>query len=371
MSNLQAMAGPLTGGHQDAAEIGSDFELVEDAFLTSQPGSLPWEDGSDITYVESGRQALTIVEAELRRRGHTHLYVPSLFCDSMIEPFVDNSWRVTALPVDNNLAVQPADLTELAKDGVLLHAPYYGRQDSPAMLETLEKLRRRGVPVVVDETHRVFAGPSHVADFRVASLRKLFPLYDGGYVTGVPSPADLSADASSTGVPALRRAAMQAKSAALAAGDGSRAHLQLFSGVEHATEIGTRPRRMSAESAALLRALDMAKIRRRRQLNAVALTDALGRSDHYRVTNPPTQDLLPSHLVLETDDPARLRGFLTDEQIYCPLHWPVSELLRGPLNWPRRYLSLPIDHRYDDRDMARMGDAVKSYFVTDLRERVR
>jgi hypothetical protein len=66
-----------------------------------------------------------------------------------------------------------------------LHTPYFGRQGSPDMLAALRTLRRRGVVVIVEETHRLFSGPSPVADIRVASLRKLFPVYGGGYVTNL------------------------------------------------------------------------------------------------------------------------------------------------------------------------------------------
>jgi len=58
-------------------EIGSDFELVEDRYLgPATSARLPWEDSARILYVESGRQALAVVEAELRGKGHKHLHVP-------------------------------------------------------------------------------------------------------------------------------------------------------------------------------------------------------------------------------------------------------------------------------------------------------
>jgi len=367
MTSKEALTRSPTTQAADVREIGSDFELVEDCYLSSpRMKTLPWEDGSDVTYVESGRQALSIVETELRKNGHMHLYVPSVFCDSMIGPFVDNGWVITVLPTDNNLSVRPGDLIERVEDGALLHAPYFGRQDSPVMLEALDEIRQRGVAVVVDETHRVFSGPSKVADFRVASLRKLLPLHDGGYVAGISCAPDVSSQASSTGVPTLRQAAMRAKSDALASGDASKPHLQLFSRVEHATEIATRPVRMSEESTSLLWRLDTEKISRRRELNATSLTQALGESDQYRVINPPTSDLLPSHLVLETGDVVGLRRALTKERIYCPIHWRISRLLSGPLDWPTRYLSIPIDQRYSEKDMTRISEFIRNYFSTKV-----
>jgi hypothetical protein len=361
--------------------IGSSFELVEDRFLSPAATRLPWEDGSDMTYVESGRQALAIVEAELRLSGHSSLHVPSYLCDSMITPFTSSHWTIRALPVDSNLAVSPEDLLAQVSDGVLLHAPYFGRQDSQQMLDTLEALRQRGIVVVVDETHRVFSAPSSAADIRVASLRKTLPLYDGGYVTGLSGPPDhIFADRAiyqgpasrlqgttpeelpDGGVAALRHTAMRSKSESMESGDDSQAHRALFAAAEHATETRTQPAPMSERSLSLLHRLDLALMAESRRSNAVLLTETLGHSGRYRVINPAAQDLLPCFLVLEADDVAALQQYLAGEGIYCPIHWPPSELLPHIRPWPARYISLPVDHRYGEPDMLRMTDCVNTFF---------
>jgi hypothetical protein len=347
-------------------EIGSDFELVEDRYLgPSTPTRLPWEDSAGIVYVESGRQALALAEAELRSQGHTHLYVPSYLCDSMIAPFQETGWTLRTLPVNGDLTVGPTDVLSQVSSGVFLHTPYFGRQDSAAMLAALDTLRRRGVVVVVDETHRVFSGPSQVADIRVASLRKLLPLYDGGYVTGVSGRLQNSPGGSSprSKIADLRQLASIAKTEAFASGDSNEAHLALFASAEHATKIHTHPAQISSKSLSLLHRLDMQLIRMTRQTNATMLTQALGHSDRFRIINPPATNLLPSHMVLETGDVAGLRQYLIGRRIYCPIHWPPSELLPRTQDWPGRYISLPIDHRYGETDMLRMADHVKAFFT--------
>lgn len=368
MTRQRAETGSLSMQSIDDPEIGSDFENVEDKYLAPTKSlRLPWEEASGTIYLESGRQALAVVETELRRQGHTHLHVPSYLCDSMISPF-QIGWTLTSLPVDNDLAVSPSDLLSRVRSGVLLHAPYFGRRDSPAMLEALDRLRRRGVTVVVDETHRVFSGPSPVADMRVASLRKLLPLSDGGYVTGVPPRLQPRLQASASEAAVLRQMAMNAKSAALSSGDHSKSHLEVFARAEHAVEMRTCPARISGRSLSLLHRLDMEMMRSTRETNAISLTRALGGSDRFRVINPPADNVLPSHLVLETDDVTRLRQYLIGQRIYCPIHWPPSELLPRKLNWPSRYISLPIDHRYGEADMLRMAVCIKTFYFRDLAE---
>jgi hypothetical protein len=345
------------------SEIGSDFERVNDKYLLpadSQP--LPWEDSADIIYVESGRQTLAIVETELRRQGHTKIHVPSYLCDSMIDPFHRNSWALAELPLDKDLMVRPEELLARVTKGVLLHTPYFGRQDSPAVLEALATIRRRGVVVIVDETHRVFSGPSPVADIRVASLHKVLPLYDGGYVAGLSARLRPALPSVSSESGAIRQMAMHAKSDALATRDGSKTHLALYAMAERATETRIQPCRMSGDSRSLLRRLDLEMIRVAREKNSVSLSQALGHSHRFRVVNPPAEDLLPSHLVLETDEVAGLRQFLSGQHIHCAIHWPPSEVLPQTSNWPDRYISLPVDHRYCEPDMVRMAACIQTFF---------
>jgi hypothetical protein len=353
----------------DVPEIGSDFELVKNKYLIPiNSRRFPWEGAADITYVESGRQALALVEVELRRQGHTHLHVPSYLCDSMIYPFQSSDWTLTELPVDNDLAVHPNDLLSRVTTGVLLHTPYFGRQDSPTMLAALDTLQRRGIVVIVDETHRVFSRPSPVADIRVASLRKLLPLYDGGYVTGLSGRFHQSLQTSAPESTVLRKRAMRAKSAALALGDGDETHLTLFARAEQATQIRTEPTPMSRESLSLLHQLNIELIRSTREANAITLTNTLGQSDRFRIINLPTKDVLPSHLILETDDVTELRRYLIRRRIYCPIHWPPSEFLSRIRTWPNRYISLPIDHRYGEPDMLRVAACVKTFFEKNQKE---
>lgn len=369
-------AGPMnshespTGPAIDVPEIGSSFESVESKYLTQTTSSrLPWEKASAVIYVESGRQALAVVEAELRGKGHKHLHVPSYLCDSMISPFQSNGWTLTGIPVNNDLAVRPADLLSQVTAGVLLHTPYFGREDSPAMLDALDTLRRRGVVVVVDETHRVFSNPSPVADIRVASLRKSLPIYDGGYVTGLsgsPHPGlQDSPSASRSGV--LRQMAMLSKSNILASGDDKETYRALFERAERATETRTKPARISEESLSLLHRLDIDLIRATREANSILLAAALGQSDQFRIINPPTADTLPCYLVLKTDEVKGLQRFLAGQRIYCPIHWPPSELLPRTSNWPSCYISLPVDHRYGEPDMLRMAACIKAFFAIRMK----
>lgn len=337
-----------------AAEIGSDFELVGGEYLTRTTGVLPW-DGPLTRYVANGRQALSLTAESLWRRGLRTIHVPGYLCDSMIEPFAKD-WKVVALPTTPDLETPPDAIGSL-KDSVLLNAPYFGRGPSGDMVAALRAARGAGVVVVTDESHRVLDEPCIETDIRVASLRKLLPVFDGGYAIGLPT-EDTQVGPSNSDAVAQRRKAMSTKTANLSEPQPQSSHLPMFHESERALTVDLTPRAMSAPTLNLLRRLDLPKLAVRRRRNAEALVRALGRHSALRILNPPSATTNPSHIVLEVPDPQALRDWLARRRIYCPIHWPPSELLPDVSDWPQRFLSVPIDHRYGVADMNHVGTAV-------------
>lgn len=335
-------------------EIGSDFELVGGEYLTRPAGVLPW-DGPLTTYVANGRQALSLTAESLWRRGLRTIHVPGYLCDSMIEPFTKD-WKVVALPTTADLETPP-DAVGSLKASVLLNAPYFGRSPSSDMVTALRTARRAGVVVVTDETHRVLDEPCIETDIRVASLRKLLPVFDGGYAIGLPT-EDTHVGPSNSDAVAQRHRAMSTKTANLSKPGPQSSHLAMFHESERALTVDLTPRAMSAPTLDLLRRLNLPELAVRRRQNAEALVKALSRQSALRVLNPPSATTNPSHIVLEVSDPQALREWLARRRIYCPIHWPPSELLPHRSDWPQRFLSVPIDHRYGVEDMHHIGAAV-------------
>ena len=111
--------------------------------------------------------------------------------------------------------------------------------------------------------------------------------------------------------------------------------------------------------------LDSAFIRSRRRENALVLLESL-------------KDLALFPEVLENDCPMfvpvllpdqkirdQLRRYLISREIYCPVHWPVSQfhvLSEKDRVLYDRSLSIVCDQRYDREDMKRIVEAIKSFF---------
>src|SRR3954454_15374893 len=246
-------------------EIGGDFEAPAADMLLS-PGAPPWEQrhpDSSIAYVESGRQGLAAIAQELEAEERGRLLVPAHFCDSMLEAFLRRGWEVAPLPVGDDLFPLPGTIGQALAEPhatVILHAPYFG-QDTPAHVrDELAVARSSGTRLIVDETHRPLSPSEFPADFRIASLRKTLPLYDGAYVLGLPSPVAPSSDQSRSVLSELRAAAMEAKASYLRGDGDAVVHLGLFRQADRMMAGQPVPQPMSGESRALLTRLDHVEI---------------------------------------------------------------------------------------------------------------
>lgn len=347
--------------------IGSDFEDVEQQFTVPQPLPLPWFHDRNGVYLESGRQGFVTIEKALRSQGHRRLYVPEYLCDSMLQAFDKDHWQVVALPVSNDLAIDCEIISGL-RGGVLLHCKYFGVVETDPETSALRIAQNSGVVIIADETHRVFSPPSAVADFRIASLRKLLPIPQGAYVVGI-SPDHVSIRSDLSRPPLIRIMAMSEKARAQRTGDNVGDYRALFLEAENELSQRLLAVQLDSRSLALLGHLNLELLRAQRVSNSQVLFSLLGSSDQFTIVNPPSSTTIPSHLVLKTERAHDLRTYLSDHAIYCPVHWGPSRLL-APRQWPRCYLSIPIDHRYGLPEMKVIAQRVHEYFEKKIGARI-
>jgi selenocysteine lyase/cysteine desulfurase len=310
-----------------------------------------------VTYVESGRQALSLVAAHLHGEGRRRVVVPGYLCESMIQPFAALGWEIAPVPVDGDLRVRPDGLGAYGHGDVVLAAEYFGRDPREPWVEALRDVRARGGVVIDDETHRVFRPGRSGADVAVASLRKVLPVAAGAYVRGPVAGTVLGSPGP---VGDLRRQAMRRKSEYVGGARSDKAHLELFAEAEALTEAALTPAALGDADLVLLRRLDVGALAAARRANADVLGKELADCPALTIVNPPDAESVTSHLVISVADPQALRRHLVGEGIYCPIHWPQPSglPLGGP--WPSVYLSLPVDHRYGIEDMRRVAAAVRS-----------
>lgn len=326
-------------------EIGSEFWSVP--VQKRDSGLFP----ESTSWFLSGRSALRAILEDLK--GVKDAAIPSWCCDSMIKPFVDAGVEVHFYPVywDGRLRREP----DLNRD-VLLDVDYFGRDAARSDLSGY------GGVVIRDATHSLFSKPRDEADYVFGSLRKWCGVWSGGFAwtkdgrrlnTGEFSDDDLK-------YLELRKEGMREKSRYIETGDGDKGYLGILGRAEELLEnTGIAP--AAPRDVELARKLDVATIRDVRIRNAKILRDAF----RDRLILPElAPEACPLFAPIFVPDGKRdsLRRRLIERDIYCPVHWPISEYHRLDEKTETLYrseLSLVCDQRYDENDMDRIVETAK------------
>lgn len=321
-------------------EIGSEFwDIPAGGQNRLFPDSTQW--------FLSGRSALQTI---IKQSGIQTAAMPSWCCDSMIRPFLDAEVKVSFYPVymDGGLV---QDLSCVDAEAILV-MDYFG-------YTVQVDLEGYSGTVIRDVTHSLLSKTYDDAHYYFGSLRKWAGFWTGGYGWGFDCgclPAD-------TAYIHLRQKAMVEKEAYIQGTSESKAYLATYARAEEYLE--QCPMAAAADRDIMLAStMDVPFIKSRRRENTARLLEAF--SDIAVFPRMGEQDC-PMFVPIMVPEGQRdaLRKYLIEHQIYCPVHWPVSEYHRldertGVLY--QQELSLVCDQRYTVEDMDRIIETIQEFW---------
>lgn len=269
------------------------------------------------TWVDSGRSAVRLALQQVPSRRRRVALLPDYLCESILQPFRQEGWRVHFFRVEETLRIDLSDL----RAAVARHAPalvlfiqYFGFPVTAPERAALQALRREHGLVLLEDCVQgsLLEGTPAVGDlgdFVVTSVRKYTAAPDGGLlrlrgrrplvVDGEPSPASHLRL-----VGKLHRGRVLASASLRPAEE--RAYLELFAQAERVLE--------AAPGIAPL--------------------------------SPWSRALLARH---------RWRRAGARRRIYAPVHWPLPRAIPAAHRAAHRLageeLSLPLDQRYQEDDV--------------------
>lgn len=342
-------------------DIGSEFEWLplDDP---SEGGGYPLSG----VFTFSGRTAIRLVaEDVLAARRVRYAWLPSYCCDSMILPFADVGIPVRFYEVASCAdGVMRAEVPACADD-VVLTMSYFGFEDD-TYLSWKKRCRETGAAIIEDQTHSLLSDEGTDAHYRVASLRKWFPIACGGLAEKTGGVLKSRLIPPDEAVISTRISAMQEKACYLSSGgaDGSKeSFLAKYRFVNEVYDTDYAERAGDDWSLSYLRGVDVQKIRRRRRENARLLLDAL---KDISFVSPMYRELgerdVPLFVPVLTPNHRELQKYLAGHGIYCPVHWP-QPCDEAESDLYGQELSLICDQRYDRSDMNRMADVIRSFFA--------
>lgn len=314
----------------------------------------------DTQWFLSGRMALLHIIKDIRaKRKLETVALPSWCCESMIQPFTFHGVKIVFYPVTmrKDYSIDQGVESIQGCDAVLV-LDYFGYHNLPDF--TFD-----GV-VIRDITHSVFSGYKFChAEYVFGSLRKWAGFYTGGFAycaDGFTIPAISEKNSSYT---ARRQDAMVLKTNYMRGKIEDKGYLSVFAEAEdYLDQLSLRGKIFAAteRDIEIAHTLDTSAIKAQRRANAMVLLRRLSDFVLFKELRDGDCPLFVPITLPEGRD--ALRSYLISEQIYCPIHWPESNLHSLTQETRQIYekeLSLVCDQRYRESDMERLCDVILSY----------
>lgn len=377
-------------------EIGSIFEIkppvINKQAENSSLISIKKYNKKYCVYTASGREAIALalksIKANRPELGGRCL-LPAYMCDTVYFPFEREGYELYFYHIDKEFKVDTDELFVLIDKigpAVLLIHPYYGVDTCRNLRPFLKEIKNKGLCIIEDATQSLYLKEAeNEADYVIGSLRKWYPVPDGGFVVSDEKPA--AKFVSDNGDYAKRRLEpltdkwrylfgedsdksadirAQIKSGFLKRNRELEKQLDEFGGI----------RRMSDETAYILERLSEDEAREKRADNCAFLYERIkGLNGSIKAAlnydkNAVEEAAAPLYLPVYAHRRDELQAFLTKRDIYAPVLWPIGKENVNFLTNDEKYifehiLALPIDQRYGREEMRRIAETLKEYTSQD------
>lgn len=286
--------------------------------------------------LNSGRFCLEYI---LRCKKYSKIYIPYFTCDSVLEPFVKLGISYEFYHIDKNFKI--TENIKLFDGEALIYTNYWGLQNDYCK----QLASQYGEQLILDYTQAFFSKPIPEID-TFYSCRKFFGVPDGGYLyTNAKVGLEIVQDESYTRMDSL------IKRIDLSPEDGYD-DFHKVSADFHTLPIC----RMSKFTKRMMQSIDYGKAAQRRLDNYNYLRQYLGgRQLNYGE--------VPMIYPYVSEQGQELRKKLIANRVYVAKYWPNVDEWAGAEateTWMANHiLPLPIDQRYDEKDMERIVKIIK------------
>jgi dTDP-4-amino-4,6-dideoxygalactose transaminase len=338
-------------------EIGSDFNIPFSLLRGDAKNSLADEE----PLFSTGRDCIEYIIQELELRSGEVVLLPSYLCPEMLVPFQNHNLNLRFYKIGIDLKISPQDFRgEIEKGDVKLALiiNYFGFPD-PGRQEIKNLCDQYRVTLVEDYAQAMLSDIPSIGSVCFTSFRKSIPVPDGAMIEGL---SWLTPFNSQTSFARVRFRAGVLKNFKFL----KFIWRPMF--VKAETELCNhydRPASMSEQSKNILSRIDLNDVANKRRTNfeslAIKIKNASGIKLVYNPSLP--EGIVPLFLPVCCKDRGALREHLRKNKVYCPVHWSLPQSIDETLfpvseELSRTLLSIPIDQRYDEKDMERIAKVI-------------
>ena len=299
-------------------EYGSDFSIDLSILKYSTDNISEYLSSYFTLFFDSGRSATRYL---LRSIRHLNAALPDYLCESIVDCFPESD--IHYYLINQKLHISEFESIPWNKIDVFYLLHYFGSIQPKLVLDYIaDKKKQYGFTIIEDTTHSIFSKTSTIGDYCICSLRKWFPIPDGGVLySQIPLPLD-EYDILKP-IQSIRIDGMILKNLYLSGAiNDKKGFRRILISTEEQLDEQKDIFRISTISEHILKCQSINEIVQRRKNNYSILKDSIG-NVLPEVLKREESDV-PFIYVTETDDRNALRSYLTQRQIYCPVHWPVT-----------------------------------------------
>ncbi|WP_313639225.1 hypothetical protein [Paenibacillus sp.] len=353
--------------------VGGDMEIDVPLLLSDKKRSI-----NDITrehyhyvWTGTGRSAifLALEELEMREVEKT-AYLPAYICDSVIQPFREKNYTIHFYSMGADLKT-PGNLPEGLNNVVFLYVHYFGfeNQEIKKWLE-IEKSKQHFF-IIEDRVQSAFSEfDNDMSDFKIYSYRKFTPQPDGALlISKEKMEKDLDSLLTSDEDDFLLGQVEGKLRRSLSMNENE--FLPLLKYSESQLDSRLTLSRMSEFSILLMERMDFEQLIKKRRGNWLFLNELIERDNFIKkFLEPIFTSILDNEVPLgfpifiNAGLRNSLRQFLISHNIFCPIHWTISEKkFTDDVNISSSILTIPIDQRMNKEHILYVVEKIHEFFL--------
>lgn len=326
-------------------KIGGEFSIDPRDF----EGISSFKNESDFLF-SSGRSALMAILNYIVKiqKKTAKIYLPYYLCPSVVHACRDSGIYTEFYELDEFFQFPLSYLDKMEQNTILLTVNYFGFVDDSKIVEEVKE-RRSDIVTISDRVQDFYSLAKSSADFAFTSLRKFFPIPEGGIVHAKNISWDGVHDYPRGQFSIYKIIGSLLKNSDIADKD----YLYFFSQGEQVLDASKTIERASEISHYLFDNLDFIEAQNKRKQNYDFIYeegDKLGIKFLFAYK----QNIIPLAIPVIIEERDRTKKELMDLNIFLPIHWEISEYnICSSISTyiSKKEISLIIDQRYDLDDI--------------------
>lgn len=354
-------------------EIGSIFEIdIKDLYRNTglEIPQLPVQNGYYPYFFNTGRAAIESVFLQLKEKGYETVLLPSFLCDSVRDATIRAGMQISYYEIKKDLSIDVSSV-HIEKRSIFYVLQYFGKRLEKEMLSLIFQAKANEVIIVEDISLSLLSSDGEYVgfgDYIIGSLRKWFPIPDGGIV--LSRHLEEYKRASSVNEYTFYYFLAQIlKKEYLHNKDRNQEQKRYFlSYNEDAMRTLFEDytiRDISKISIDILKSLDFNEIRSKRIANYDFLCSLIHTIPQVKIIVDRKGEMTPLGLFILCDERDKLIHHLISNGVYCNIHWRTNESTK--LYPDSEYLSnccltIPCDQRYGKEEMNYIFEVIKKFY---------